>query len=76
MGSTTLYNIATTILGQLCCCWYNLGWNKLMSVVFLIMKECFVVFDFELQKYLPINKNDKNFGRSLVILFFMAFAGL
>lgn len=58
-----------TILQQLCCCWYNLSWNKLMLIVFLVVKECFVVFEFELWEYLPRDNNDENFKRSLVISF-------
>ncbi len=34
------------------------------------MKECFVAFDFELQKYLPRDMNDGNIRKSLVVFFF------
>jgi hypothetical protein len=57
-------------------CWYNLGSNKLMSIVILVMKEFFVAFDFKLQKYLLSDKNRKNLWRSFVIfisLFLVAY---
>jgi hypothetical protein len=40
-----------------------------MLIVFLVVKECFVVFEFELWEYLPRDNNDENFKRSLVISF-------
>lgn len=58
-----------TILERLCC-WYNLSWNKLMSIVFLVVKEHFVIFESKLWEYLPREKNDGNFKRPLVISFF------
>jgi hypothetical protein len=45
-----------------------------MSIFFLVMHECFVVFDFELQEYLTKEKNDKNFKTSFVISFFFGFS--
>jgi hypothetical protein len=47
-----------------------------MSIVFLVVKECFLAFHFQLQEYLPKDKNDGNLKRSLVISFFLAFGGL
>jgi hypothetical protein len=41
-----------------------------MSIVFLVVKECLVVFNYKLWEYLPRDKNDKFLKRSLVISFF------
>jgi hypothetical protein len=45
-----------------------------MSIIFLVMKECFVEFDFKLQEYLPRNMNDGNIRKSF--FFCLAFGGL
>ncbi len=68
-GSTTLYNVATTIL-RLCCCWCNLGWNKLLSIVFLVMKECFFAFDLNYKNTFQGIKTMKISKDPLLFLFF------
>jgi hypothetical protein len=41
-----------------------------MSIVLFVMKDCFFVFNFKLQEYIPMDK-DKNLKRPLVISYLM-----
>jgi hypothetical protein len=54
-GWMTLNNIIPTILLWLCY-WYGLGWNKLMPLIILVMKELFLAFEFQFQDYIPRDK--------------------